>query len=492
MIGVRSAAVLLALAATLPGTDLASGIRAAIESSAVTRTAFWGIQIVDVASGNAVYQLNRDCYFVPASNTKLFTTALALARLGPDYRFDTRVLAARPPDAAGTLDGDLRLVGGGDPNLSGRAIPYRPEPVAGDPLEAIGNLADQVAEHGVKRVAGDIVGDDTAYLWEPYPEGWAFDDATWDYGAPVSALTLNDNSFTLTIQPGARAGDLAAITIAPPVECYGIDNRVRTTARGERQIHIERQPGSGQLRIWGNIPLGDKGDSELLGVGDPAWYAARAFYLALERRGIVVEGDVRVRHLFPNQAARAPLEAQPGIELAWRTSAPLIEDLRITSKVSQNLHAELLLRAVGLARRGTGSRRTGLEELQAFLDQAGVARDTYVFQDGSGLDRRNLVTPGALVRLLRYMWNSPMRDLYCGLLPVAGRDGTLSDRFSGTRAAGRIRAKTGSMAGVSTLSGYAARPGGETWAFAILVNNYRGEAGQVRAAMDRICNLMVE
>ena len=200
---------------------------------------------MDLGSGKTLYELNPDRFFVPASNTKLFTTALALTRLGPDFTFQTRVVADSPPDAEGRIRGALRLVGGGDPNLSARAIPYRMGPVTGNPLAAIEDLADQVAARGVKRIDGGIVGDDTWYLWQPFAEGWAIDDPQYDYGAPVSALTVNDNAVTLAVRPGAREGDLAALAWNPPLEYYRVDNRIRTVAAGgERSIHFHRDPGS--------------------------------------------------------------------------------------------------------------------------------------------------------------------------------------------------------------------------------------------------------
>jgi D-alanyl-D-alanine carboxypeptidase/D-alanyl-D-alanine-endopeptidase (penicillin-binding protein 4) len=418
-----------------------------------------------------------------------------LSRLGAGHRFYTTVLSDREPDGAGTVRG-LRLVGGGDPNLSARAIPYRTGPITGDPLAAFDDLAAQVAARGVRRVNGDIVGDDTAYVWAPFPEGWAADDPIWEYGAPVSALTVNDNAFSLSIRPGERVGDPARLALTPALEFYEIDNRIRTVAGSIKRISVDREPGSRQLRLWGVIPPGDAGDTALLGIDDPALYAARALAGALERHGIAVTGTCRVRHLFPNQVedlANGPAPGpEPGFELARRESAPLLEDLRVTAKVSQNLHAELILRAVARARRGIGSREAGLEEMQEFLDEAGAARDSYSFHDGSGLGRLNLVTPATVLRLLRYMWNSRERENWLGLLPVAGRDGTLADRFAGTRAAGRIRAKTGSLSHVAALSGYAEVHGGRRLAFAIMVNNYNGSPGEIRGIIDQICSLMLE
>jgi D-alanyl-D-alanine carboxypeptidase/D-alanyl-D-alanine-endopeptidase (penicillin-binding protein 4) len=491
----RAAVLLLWLAPALAGANLAEGVRRAIDVSA--KTAFWGIQIEDLESGTILFGQNADRLFVPASNTKLFTAALALVRLGPEYRFVTTVTAGRPPDDSGAVHGRLRLVGGGDPNLSARPIPYTKEPYSGDPLAAMDELAAQVAARGVRRVLGDIVGDDTAYVWQPFPPGWAIDDPVWDYGAAASALSVNDNTVALHILPGAAVGDLARLTLSPEVGYYDIDNRIRTVAAGDRKVEVEREPGSRQVRLWGTIPAGSPEHAELLGIADPAVFAARALYEALVRRGIAVEGSAVAEHLFPNQVTdleqAPPPQPGEGVELARRVSAPLIEDLRVTAKVSQNLHAEMALRAVGRARRNVGSREAGLDEMKAFLAEAGVDPAQCLLHDGSGLTRLNLVAPGAAVALLRHMWNSGLREDWLSLLPVGGRDGTLSARLAGTPAAGRIRAKTGSLSHVSALSGYAERKRGGRLVFSILVNNYPDSAsGEVRAAIDKICSLMVE
>jgi D-alanyl-D-alanine carboxypeptidase/D-alanyl-D-alanine-endopeptidase (penicillin-binding protein 4) len=499
---------------------LADRIERLFAQSPVTRTAFWGIQVTELSTGKTLYQLNANRFFVPASNTKLFSTSLALTRLGPDFTFQTRVMTGAAPDADGRIAGDVRLVGGGDPNLSARAIPYRMGPgVAGtnmgDPLAAIARLADQVAARGIHRIDGDIVGDDSWYVWEPFGNGWSIDDPTYDYGAPVSALTVNDNAFTLSIRPGAQDGDPAAIELNPAVEYYSIDNRIRTVAasgdpHAERRIHYSRAAGSMTLKLWGAIPLGGRGEDLTLGIDDPALYAAIAFRQALEDRGITVAGGANASHLYPNEVADLKQGAppvtgieqdiepaiehgiEPGVELAARTSAPLLEDLRITAKVSQNLHAELDLRAVGRARRNLGSVEAGLDELKAFLTEAGVDPGGYNINDGSGLARLNLVSPATVVKLLGYMYASPARDNFLSILPVGGQDGTLSSRFGDPSIAGRIHAKTGSLAHVSALSGYAQRRRGDWIAFSILVNNYNGPTAEVRAVMDRICELMLE
>jgi D-alanyl-D-alanine carboxypeptidase/D-alanyl-D-alanine-endopeptidase (penicillin-binding protein 4) len=484
--------VVLALfvALNLFGASLAESIDRLMASSPAARSAFWGIQIVDLASGKTLYQQNAGRFFIPASNAKLFTTAMALTRLGPDFIFQTRVIADQPPDAGGRVAGDMRLVGGGDPNLSARAVPYRVGPVTGNPLAALEDLAGQVAARGVQRIDGDIVGDDTWYVWEPYATGWAIDDPRSDDGPPISALTVNENTLTLGVHPGAAVGDMAALSLNPPVEFYRFDNRIRTVAAGaERRIQFERAPGSMEVRLWGSIPLRDRGQELVLGIEDPALYAATALRQLLEQRGIAVTGRAVALHRYPDDGAGP---AETGIELARRTSAPLLEDLRITGKASQNLHAELALRAVARARRNIGSFEAGWEEMKAFLGEADIDPGAYDLVDGSGLSRLDLVTPATVVKLLRYMFHSPARDNWISLLPVGGLDGTLRGRFAGGPAAGRIHAKTGSLSHVNALSGYMERPDGRWIAFSVLVNNYIGSSVEAHAIMDRICTLIME
>ena len=302
----------------LAAADLARRVEEAIEVSPAARAAFWGVQIDDLGTGRTLVSLNAGRFFVPASNTKLFTTALGLMRLGADYRYETVVLAERAPDSAGTVAGNLRLVGGGDPNLSARAIPYRTGPIEGNALAAIEELAAQVVERGVRRVEGDVIGDDSAYVWEPFPAGWAADDGIWEYGAAVSALTVNDNAFTLRVRPGARPGDPAVITLAPPLEFYTIDNRVRTTAGGERRVHIAREPGSRQLRVWGQLRGARQGVER-----DPRRSRPRALCGArLLRRACPAGGGHR------RAGGSAPRVPQPGGGFAHRAGAAAAARLR--------------------------------------------------------------------------------------------------------------------------------------------------------------------
>jgi serine-type D-Ala-D-Ala carboxypeptidase/endopeptidase (penicillin-binding protein 4) len=492
----RRAAALFLLTLPLLAAGLPESIQRVLDSSPAGRTAFWGIQIVDLASGKTLYEQSANHFFIPASNAKLFSTALALARLGPGHTFQTRVVASKSPDAR-AVAGELRLIGAGDPNLSARAIPYRMGPVTGDPLIVIDDLVSQIVAQGIREVRGDIVGDDTWYVWQPYAEGWAVEDPQSDDGAPISALCLNDNTQTLTVRPGAAVGDLAALSLSPAIEYYHIDNRVRTTAPGVTpHVEFERIPGSREARLWGTIPLRDRGHDLTIGIEDPALWSAEALRQSLIRHGIRVTGRAVARHQYadsiPSLAQGPGPQPEGGFEIARHVSAPLIEDLRVTAKVSQNLHAELALRAVGRARRQVGSVEAGMKELADFLTEAGIDPEGIHLSDGSGLSRIDLVTPSTIVKLLRHMYTSSLREPWISILPVAARDGTLSGRFANTPAAGRLFAKTGSLAHVSALSGYIQRPDGTWVVFSILANNYGGHSAEVRGVIDRICNLILE
>ena len=474
-----------AIAAGPKPTSLERRIERMIRSSPVGERSFWGIEVVQTATGRPLVALNQRRLFTPASNTKLFTTALALVELGPAYHFETTVTCERAPDASGRVVGDLRLVGGGDPSLSARAVPYQKGPANGDPLEAIEGLADQVVARGVRRIEGDIAGDDTAYVWEPYPEGWDQDDTVWDYGAPVSALAVNDNLVALRVR---AAGNRAAITFSPPLEYYAVDNRILSGPRLESKVHLERLPGSRQLRLWGTLGSDPPAEAQfLLAIDDPALYAACALADALARRGVTIAGRPVALHRHLNHREGAP----GGVVLARRSSPALVELLRIMDKVSQNLFAEMFLREVG-RQQGAGTRAAGIERMRRFLAGAGIAEDEYSFTDGSGLSGSNLVTPEAVVKLLRYLYGSKERETWMSLLPVGGQDGTLAARFGGESAARRVHAKTGTLTHASALSGYVQSASRGTLAFSILANNYEAPAASVRALIDRIALALAE
>jgi D-alanyl-D-alanine carboxypeptidase/D-alanyl-D-alanine-endopeptidase (penicillin-binding protein 4) len=473
------------LLAVIPcvAADLPHAIDALMDASPVARASV-GIQVVDLKTGNALYSRNADRLFLPASNMKLFTAALALERLGAEYRMTTRLVRAP--------SGDLILVGGGDPSLSGRTYPYQKGAAATNPLQAIEELADQAVAAGIIRVDGDIVGDDQLYPWAPYPPSWTVDDVTQEDGAPVSALTVNDNVIALSIHPAARAGDLAAVSLEPAIEYYAVDNRVLTVAgEKEARIRFTREPGSRQLVLWGTIPLAGATVRETVAVDDPALFAACALYDALARRGVAIRGRPVARH---RSISEDPWPVE-GDLLATRTSPPMLDLLQVIEKVSQNLHAELMLREVARVTRGAGTRESGLQELAAWLASIGIKSDEWRAEDGSGLSRNDQVSPRAVTRLLSHMAASKNGAAWLSLLPVGGEDGTLANRLccaSDASAAKQVRAKTGTLTRAVALSGYADSRTRGRLAFSILVNNFAAPQAEVRAWVDKIALALVE
>ncbi|HZU22262.1 MAG TPA: D-alanyl-D-alanine carboxypeptidase/D-alanyl-D-alanine-endopeptidase [Terriglobales bacterium] len=493
-----------------PAATLSTEIGRILDQPDISR-GFWGVEVVSLANGNQLYSLNADKLFTPASNTKLFTTAATLAMIGPDYKFRTTVETLGTIDKHGRLNGDLLLVGRGDPNISGRTLPYntrteRKQP----PLQVLQELADDVVQKGVRFIDGDVIGDDSYYAFERYGEGWTQDDLVWEWGAPVSALTINDNVVFVSIQPGDHAGDKAFLSIAPYASYYQVDNRVITTpaGTGPRRLYITRQPGANQITFWGNIPLDDQGASEAVAIEDPASFAAQVFRQMLEQRGITVYGHTRTHHtelarlttITVNATAPAgggeltatpPTVPQP-LVLGSYESQPLSQDIRVILKVSQNLHAELALRLLGREKGSAGTIEAGLEVLHGFLAQAGLQNDEYVFFDGSGLSRQNLVTPHAIVKLLSFAAQQPWYTTYRESLPVAGIDGSLADRLKNTPAQANVFAKTGSLGHVNTLSGYARTRKGDMVAFSIMGNNHNLSTPRALEAIDQIVEAIVD
>jgi D-alanyl-D-alanine carboxypeptidase/D-alanyl-D-alanine-endopeptidase (penicillin-binding protein 4) len=477
---IRTAVWLLAVVSCSAAT-LENRIDALADTGGIAERAFLGIHVVELSSGKTLYRRNEDRLFLPASNMKLFTTALALLRLGPDYQFITRLM----------LDpsGDMVLVGGGDPSLSGRAYPYRKDAALGPPLQAIEALADQAVAGGVRRVDGDVVGDDRLYPWTPYPPSWTQDDALGDSGAPVSALSVNDNAITLMVRPGARPGDPAQISVDPALEYFSVDNRIATAGRGgETKVRIFRLPGSRQILMSGSIPAGHAALVEEVALDDPALYTACALYDALTRRGVAIAGRPVARH----RAAGADYEPPAGTVVSSRTSPPLVLLLQVMQKVSENLHAELMLREVGRVTRNAGTREAGLDELAALLAAIGASPAEFRLEDGSGLSRNTLVSPRLVTRLLEYLHASKYRDTWISLLPVGGEDGTLANRLCCVTGGRGIYAKTGSLSRALTLSGYADSKTYGRLAFSILVNNFSAPSGEVRSWIDRIAMTLLE
>src|SRR5216683_1206112 len=451
---------------------------------------FWGVLITDALTGEILYARNAGNYFTPASDAKLFTTALALATLGPEYRVRTTISTTGTLDANGLLSGDLVLTGRGDANLSNRKFPYeRKVEHDGPPEKALAALADAVVARGVKEIEGGVIADDSLFQLERFPSGWTIDDILWSYGAAVSAVAVNDNTFALELRPGANEGEPARYEAALAADFYTVDNLVRTNARGsEEKLAVARDPGSRVIHLSGTIPLDAQTRRLTIAIEDPAEYAASLLARLLEARGVKIDGHSRARHA----AEPAVDPAAPQMILAEHASVPLSDEIRLTNKNSENLHAELLLLLAAHEKASARNYEVALKVASDFFKTVGIADGDVVLSDGSGLSRKDLVTPRSVVQLLRYAATQPWGELYHSTLPVAGEDGTLSDRMKNTPAAARVFAKTGTIGHGNALSGYATTVRGERLLFSILGNNNNLHAQDVNKVIDAICVAMVE
>ena len=372
-------------------------------------------------------------------------------------------------------------------------------------------MADQIVRHGVHSVSGDIVGDDTWFVWERYGAGWAWDDLQWGYGAPTSALSVNDNEIFLNAMPAAQAGQTATASFSPATRYYTLENALMTGAAGDGgKPGIERASGSLSVRLFGNTPLGQQGVHVALAMEDPAEYAARSLRELLLARGVAVGGTARAHHR-PNtetgdfsSAQSQPLVLHPITSesvqaaatgqtlLATHVSPPLGDDLVVTNKVSQNLHAEITLRTLGKLEGADGSLLEGTRVVRQFLISAGVAAADFVLYDGCGLSQQDLVTPRAFTTLLTYAAKQSWGEAFRTSLPVGGVDGTLAARFKQPLLDGKVFAKTGTLGEARALSGYVVAASGQTVAFSIMCTDHSPSGGADRGAIDKIVASIAE
>jgi D-alanyl-D-alanine carboxypeptidase/D-alanyl-D-alanine-endopeptidase (penicillin-binding protein 4) len=479
----RSLAVLALVAATATAgaptataeapTPAVTGLNATIDrilADSRLAGAQAGVVIRDTATGETLYNRNGDRRLVPASNAKLLTSTAALEILGADHRFSTDVVTAG--DRRGrVLTGDLYLRGTGDPTI-----------LAAD-YDA---LAAQVAAAGIREVHGGLVADDTWFDAQRLGSDWAWDDEPYYYAAQVSALTVapdtdyDAGNVIVDVAPGGSAGAEPAVTMTPPNGYLRIVNRATTVAAGgPADITIEREHGSNTVVVTGTLPVDGATARDWVTVWEPTGYAADVFRRALARHGVRVTGGTTLGRATP--AAAHPVAAHQSMTLA-ELMVPFL-------KLSNNGHAEVLTKSVGRKVSGAGTWSAGLAGISGYAASVGVDTTTLRQADGSGLSRRNLVPPTEFVDLLAAARAEPWFPAWYAALPIAGNPdrfvgGTLRNRMRNTPAANNVHAKTGSLTGVSSLSGYVTDADGHVLAFSIVLNNYL--ASSVTSIQDQI------
>ena len=363
--------------------------------------ALWGVKILSLDTGVTVFEHNSQKLFSPASNSKLYTVALALDRLGADYRIKTSLYAKAPPTRGGKLKGDLIVYGRGDPTITAHLH-------GGDIYQALEPLVSVLTNGGVKLIAGDLVGDESYFRGSPFGSGWAWDDLEYYYGAEISALAINDNTLLAIVKPGARVGAPCQLALQPATTWLSLDNRTQTGEKGAtRRIRLDHPLCQNVIHVSGRMPVDDAGYTNEVTLHNPAGLFVSVFKQALARHGIKVGGQVRSVNWRDRQAR--PLGPENLVELGAVESLPLRDIAREVQKPSQNLYTDLLLAHVGEKFRPADSSAEqtsedlGIRELNKFLAEAGIKRGEVIFEEGSGLSRDNLTTPNATVALLRFM-----------------------------------------------------------------------------------------
>ncbi|HEX8173915.1 MAG TPA: D-alanyl-D-alanine carboxypeptidase/D-alanyl-D-alanine-endopeptidase [Pyrinomonadaceae bacterium] len=470
--------------------ELGRKIDEAIEGSEFG-AARWGVYVLSLRDGRIIYARDAQRPFTPASNMKAYTTAVALDTLGADYRWRTSVYAESEPDSRGTINGDLVLYGRGAPDLSSEAKRDAPDYLA--------KLADDIYKRGVRRVRGNLVGDESYFRGEALGDGWLWNDIQWYFGAEVSALSVNGNESTLTITPG-KPNERAAAKVENGDSYFNLINDANTSARGSSlTIGVTRGLSDNNLRVWGDFPAGGSSYSVRVSVHNPALWAARLFREELRARGITVDGEARARDA--RVAPEERFEPERAVELAFVNSKSLGEIARATNKFSININAELILRTLGRERRDAapdpdpvrmrirGDDEAGTSFIRQWLERNGIGTAGLSLHDGSGLSRLDIVTPETTARLHAAMAKSAAAKIFRDSLPIAGRDGTLAGRLGST--GGRIQAKTGTLSYNNSLSGYVTAGDDEPYAFAIICNDETARGSSI-AVIDAIARLLAD
>jgi D-alanyl-D-alanine carboxypeptidase/D-alanyl-D-alanine-endopeptidase (penicillin-binding protein 4) len=450
----------------------------AIFTAANVNHAHWGVHVVSLRNGETLFDLDARKFFIPASNEKIVTTAIAAERLGWDYRFTTRILATGPISPTGSLNGDLIVIGDGDPSINPRH-PAR--------WQVFDDWAAALRDRGLRKITGNLIADDDRFAEPGWGAGWAWDDMQYGYSAQVTALQFNENEVEVIVGPGIEPGAPAIIATSPAGSGVFTVNLVTTVEAGsESRIDIDRQPGSPYLDVRGHIAVGAAPVTTAAAVDNPTRFYINALESALARHSIEVAGNAT-----DLDELREPPTRDHATELLVDRSPPLSEIADPLMKWSRNGYAETLLMA--LAPPGEpATEAKALAALRETLTAWGL-QDEIAARDGSGLSRYDAVTPHALTALLQRIAADPARaEIFRSTLPVAGVSGSLADHMKGTPAEGRVAAKTGSMSGVRGLSGYLTTLDGEPLAFSFLVNGYRIASSEIEQLMDRALIRLVE
>jgi D-alanyl-D-alanine carboxypeptidase/D-alanyl-D-alanine-endopeptidase (penicillin-binding protein 4) len=436
-----------------------------------------GLYVESIDNGEIIFAHNEHKLFISASNMKIFTTVVALLRFGPRFTYKTNIYHSDTINS-GVLKGDLIVRGSGDPTLAPRFSD-------GDSRMFFRNWADSLLEKGIKRIEGDIIGDESYFQTDPLGYGWQWDDEPYSYSAQISALTFNDNCVDVTVVANDEIGESPLVSLSPPTSYVSIENEAVTTEPDSiSSLSVTRPRLQNKILIQNGIPINKPKTIESISVEEPARFFVHVLKEVLEEKGIEITGGIKVVKI-PDQII---YEDQ---KILFTHRSPQLSDIiKVVNKVSQNLYAEQLLLTIAAEYGEHASAASGIDVVNSTLARMGISKNEFSMRDGSGLSRFNLISPHSVSLLLRYMSKHKYFPYFYNSLSIAGKDGTLRRRMKKTPAEGVLRAKTGTVGYVRNLSGYVESEDGEIFLFSFLVNNYLLPTPSINNLQDRIGNLL--
>ncbi len=447
-------------------------------------SAKWGVYIESLDTGEIIYKHNENKLFMPASNLKLFTSAAGLVKLGPEYVYKTCLYSDSKIEKNGVINGNLILAGSGDPTISGR---FRD----GNVTAAFEEWAEKLKDMGVKKISGSIIGDDDLFDDVNLGFSWSWDDLPYWYAASISALSFNDNCIDFYVYPGKEIGSPARIEWKPETKYFTLKNTVRTTKVGNvKNVLFWRDQGTNDISVEGNIPVNSSRYVESISVSNPTLYTSTVLTEVFNKAGIKVEGAPEDIDNLPDTIKEKIGRKTDLILMAEHISPNIAEVIKVINKNSQNFYAEQVLKTVGREYGEKGSFEEGINVVKSMLSGIGINTNEFFMRDGSGLSHQNLIKPSNMAALLKYMHNHRYSKYFYDSLPVAGVDGSLRRRMKNTNAENNVRAKTGYIGHVRSLSGYVTSKDNEKFLFTLIVNHFSVSRSLADDLQDRICVML--
>jgi len=458
--------------------DLSNKIETIFEDTLFSH-AHWGVLIKSLSTGQTIYEKNADRMFMPASNEKIPTTATALTKLGPKFKFET-LLAHSGDITDSTLNGNLIIIGNGDPTLSDR--------IYEKPTTVFESWADSLISMGIKRITGNVIGDDNKFDDIHIGYGWPHRGLDYWYSAEIGALQLNENYIDLQFIPPSEEND--SLKILPDVESnyYNLIEEIEIVDTGKTTLNISSEFGENDILIKGKILKGSKPFERSPTITNPTKFYVTVLKEVFEDKGITISGQPIDCDEIENYSDSIRIEDT----LIVHQSFPLNKILKVLMKKSQNLYAETMVRVLGLNESDIGSFEEGKKVVEDVLLNFGIKPGTYAYMDGSGLSRYNFISPRQLVKILEGMRESENWDVWHDIQPIAGVDGTLKRRMKGTKAEANVRAKTGTISNVRGLSGYVKTSANEEIVFSFLVNGHLRTSRDTEIITDKVLEIIAQ